>query len=109
MPWRIKTPRQVDPDGVMILARSLANPFVDLGHDFVLVDAPLLQSVAVADRYRAVVERLGIDRDAKRCTDFVLTTIASSDGAFLVVEDVESRLQVAVDLLRDLGHSVLLD
>ena len=45
-----------------------------------LVDPPLLERVAVADRDGAVVQRLAVDRDAERRADLVLAAVAAADG-----------------------------
>src|SRR5437762_995797 len=66
-----------------------------LGDAVVGLDSPLLQTVAIADRHAAVLQRLAVDRDAVRRADLVLPGITATDGAPFVVEDVESLLQVA--------------
>ena len=81
-----------------LLGRGRLDQAADFLEAIVDLDAPLLQRVAVADRDRAVGERLAVDGDAERRADFVLAAIAAADRALLVVEDVEVRLQVAIDL-----------
>jgi hypothetical protein len=50
-------------------------PSVDLRQAIFLLHAPLLERVAVAERYGSVLERLPIDGDAKRRADFVLPAV----------------------------------
>src|SRR6202000_1078947 len=87
---------------------SRSKAFTNLRHTFIDLHAPLPQAVAVADGDGAVGERLTVDREAEGGADLVLPGVAAAHGALLVVEDVEVRLQVAIDLLGDLGHAVLL-
>ena len=63
-------------------------------------DALLLHRVAVAQRDRAVLQRVVVDGDAERRADFVLAAVAPADRAGLVVRDREVRAQQLDDLLR---------
>ncbi len=54
-------------------------------------------------------ERLAVDRDPQGRPGLVLAAVAAADRPLLVEEDVEVPLQVAVDLLGQLGHPVALD
>ena len=65
--------------------------------------------VSIAERHGAVNKRLAINRDSERSAGLVLPAISPADGPFLVEEDVEVPLQVAVDLLGGFGHAVSLD
>src|SRR5712691_10421855 len=57
-------------------------------------DALLLRGVALADRHRAIAQRLEVDGDAERGADLVLTAVTLPDAAAgLVVLDPELTLQ----------------
>jgi hypothetical protein len=49
----------------------------------------LLQRVAVADRYRLVLQRLAVDGQAVRRAGLILPPIATADRSLVVVEDVK--------------------
>ena len=59
---------------------------IDQGMQRLDLHALLLHRIAVADRHRAVLERLTIDGDAERRTDGILTTVALADRILLVVD-----------------------
>ena len=52
---------------------------------------------------------MAVDGDAVGCASFVLAAIPTADRAFLVIEDVEVRLERAIDVFRHFRHAVLLD
>src|SRR2546428_899905 len=57
-------------------------------------DALLLRGVALADRHRAIVQRLEVDSDTERRADLALTAVSPPDGApGLGVLDAEPALQ----------------
>src|SRR6266581_3162929 len=57
-------------------------------------DALLLRGVALADRHRAIVQRLEVDSDAEGRADLILAAITPPDvAAGLVVLDAELTLQ----------------
>src|SRR5262249_38606716 len=66
-------------------------------------------SVPVANRNGAIGQALTIHGNPERSTCLVLPTVTPANGTFLVEEDVEVALQVAIDLFGHLGHSILLD
>src|SRR5215211_8375342 len=71
-------------------------------------DAVLDQGVAVADRDRAVLERLVVDGHAVGRADLVLAAVALADRPALVVLALEARaLERGVDVAGDLRLAVL--
>src|SRR3954447_21179881 len=70
-------------------------------------DPLLLQRVAVAQRDRAVLDRLVIDRDRVRRADLVLAPVAPADRAAVVVLGAHPPPQRLVDLARELGVAAL--
>src|SRR5450755_4949718 len=60
-------------------------------------NAILLQRVAIADRHRAIRNRLTIDRDTERRSDFILPPVAPPDRPRLVVEHRIERPQIVSD------------
>src|SRR5581483_4555799 len=89
------------------VASSRVNPPQQLGEQIALVHALLRRLVAVAERHGAVLDRLVVDRDAERRSDLVLTAVAATDRARLVVLHREVRAELRVDLLRLLGVAAL--
>src|SRR3970282_932511 len=61
--------------------------------------AHLGATVAIAYGYRIRAYRLAVDRDAKRCTGFVLAPVAPPDGALLVIDDFEAALELGAGKL----------
>src|SRR4051812_22788374 len=61
-------------------------------------DALLPQGVAIADRDRAVLERLVVDGHAERRADLVLAAVALADRAALVVLALHASAQLRVHL-----------
>src|SRR3954468_4543714 len=70
-------------------------------------DALLLQGVAVAQRDRAILDRLVIDRDRVRRADLVLAPVAPADRAAVVVLGAHPPTQRLIDLARELGMAAL--
>src|SRR5438309_2999500 len=70
-------------------------------------EALLRERVAVAQRDRAVLERLVIDRHAEGRADLVLAAIAPADRAALVVLALHPPADLPVHLARELGLVVL--
>src|SRR5947209_19036333 len=70
-------------------------------------DSVLREAVAVAERDRAVLERLVVDRHRPGGADLVLSAVAAPDRAALVVLALHALAQLAVDLGRELGLAVL--
>src|SRR3970282_2700554 len=66
--------------------------------------AHLGATVAIAYGYSIRAHRLAVDRDAKRCTGFVLAPVAPPDGALLVIDDFEAALALRADHLCLLGQ-----
>src|ERR671925_2015868 len=66
----------------------------------------LLERVPVAQRDRAVFERLAVDGDPPRSPDLVLPPVAASDRAAVVVLGRQPAAQILVDLAGKLGHAV---
>src|SRR5207342_775788 len=61
---------------------------------------PLLgHRIAVADRDRAVLERVHVDRDAPRRPDLVLAAVELADGGRVVIDGHRVPLQVGLDLV----------
>src|SRR5690349_16265594 len=93
---------------------SLDTPYISgqLSSEFrsyvVHLHPPLFESVPIPNRHRLVLHRLAIDGDAVGRARFVLPAVAAADGSLFVVEDVPAFLELAVDLLSDFGHAVLL-
>src|SRR5688572_7838299 len=58
--------------------------------------ALLAHLVAVADRHRAVLERVDVDRDAPRRTDLVLAPVELADRGGVVVDGHEVALEVGL-------------
>ena len=65
------------------------------------------QRVAIAQRHRAVLEALVVDREAERRADLVLAAVALADRAAVVVLGLHARAQRVVHLVRELGLAVL--
>src|SRR5262245_61479500 len=57
----------------------------------------LLRGIAVADGDGGVLQGLAVYGEAPGGAGFVLTAVAAADGPLVVVEDVEVRLQLAVE------------
>src|SRR4030042_3336779 len=72
-------------------------------------DADLVHAVALADGDGLVLEGLAVDGDAERRAGLVLSAGAPADRALLLVEAVESALQIVVDVAGALRHAFLLD
>src|SRR5207244_3394731 len=90
-------------------APGRGQPPLELVAQMIYRDADLLERVAVAQRDRAVLERLVVDGHAPRGADLVLTSVAAADRAALVVLGWHPLAEVLIDLARDLGLAVLRD
>src|SRR5439155_18222248 len=66
---------------------------LDLLGDALDRHALLCQRVAVAQRHRAILDRLVVDRQAERRPDLVLAPVALADRAALVVLRLHPRAQ----------------
>ena len=84
-----------------VTRRSISSAIPSIGN------ALLRQRVAVAQRHRAVLDALVVDRQAERRADLVLAAVALADRAALVVLGLHRRAQRAVDLARELRLAVL--
>ncbi len=84
-------------------------PTLDLLGETVDRQPLLSQRVTVAQRDRAVLEALVVNRKAERCSDFVLAAVTAADRAARVVLGVHPAPQLRVHLARELGLTVLAD
>src|SRR5205823_11703180 len=69
-------------------------------------DALLLEGVAIAHRNGAVLGGLPVDRDPEGCARLVLTAVAPSDAAAVVVERIVRLAEVVEDAAGQLRHAV---
>ncbi len=86
-----------------------ADPLGEVGGEILGRDPLLRGRVAVADRDRAVLHALRVDRDAEGGPDLVAARVALADRRALVVDAAERVAQALVDRAAHLGHPVLLD
>src|SRR5215218_6382907 len=68
--------------------------------------ALLRERVAIAQRDRAVLERLVVDRDGERRADLVLAPVAPADRSAVVVLGLYLAAHVLIDLARELSVAV---
>src|SRR6478736_1809902 len=82
---------------------------LDLLGEALDLKALLRERVAVAQRDRAVLQCLMVDRHAERRADLVLAAVAPADRAALVVLALHPPPDLPVHLARKLGLAVLRD
>jgi len=70
-------------------------------------DALLRERVAIAQRDRAVLEALVVDRDAERRSDLILAAVAPADRAAAVVLGLHAAAHRVIHLARQLRLAVL--
>jgi len=62
------------------------NQALDSSADSILVGTDLLGRVSVSQSIRLVVDRLEVNRDTQRCTEFIVTTVSLADGCRRVID-----------------------
>ena len=81
--------------------------FFDIGSDLVDVETDLRHGIAVADGDGIIFQRIEVDSDAERCSDLILTAVAFSDRACLVVSDHEFFREFLIHFARLFGKVFL--